>query len=199
MRDQERAWNRLEMGALVKLLLRFRTAFWREQADTARFGFFHDPRSPFATWWTLSPHRRTRHLVGWSGGPAAEALSQWSERKVLGSALQGLARIFHRPVRSLHEGLEAWHLQDWQREPYTRGGYAVIPTGALDAVAALARPVGRTLFFAGEATHVGGEEGTVHGALDTGRSAAEALLARRGEASPHERPLGGTAGGGALE
>ncbi|RYZ38812.1 MAG: FAD-dependent oxidoreductase [Myxococcaceae bacterium] len=182
VREQERAWNQLEMGPLVKVLLRFRTAFWREQAESARFGFFHAPGAPFPTWWTLSPHRRTRHLVGWSGGPGALALSKLDERAVLERAIQGLSRLFRRPVRHLHEQLEMWRVQDWQREPYTRGGYAVIPTGALDAVATLARPVGRTLFFAGEATHVGGEEGTVHGALDTGRRAADEVLAARGPA-----------------
>ncbi|RKG98907.1 FAD-dependent oxidoreductase [Corallococcus sp. CA047B] len=182
VREQERAWNQLQMGPLIKILLRFRTAFWREQADTARYGFFHAPEAPFPTWWTLSPHRRTRHLVGWSGGPAAATLSTLSERAVLERALKGLSQLFHQPLRRMHEQLEAWHVQDWQREPYTRGGYAVIPTGAMEAVAALARPVGRTLFFAGEATHVGGEEGTVHGALDTGRRAADELLARRGKA-----------------
>ncbi|NOK19528.1 flavin monoamine oxidase family protein [Corallococcus carmarthensis] len=182
VRAQERAWNRLAMGSLLKILLRFRTAFWREQESTARFGFFHAPASPFPTWWTLAPHRRTRHLVGWSGGPAAAALSRLSEKAVLGRALQGLSQLFHRPVRELNEQLEAWHVQDWQAEPYTRGGYAVIPSGAMDAVEALARPVGRTLFFAGEATHWGGNEGTVHGALETGRRAADEVLARRSKA-----------------
>ncbi|GMU08362.1 flavin monoamine oxidase family protein [Corallococcus caeni] len=170
------------MGALVKILLRFRTPFWREHEATARFGFFHAPAAPFSTWWTLAPHRRTRHLVGWSGGPNAAALSGSSDTVVLRRALQGLSQLFHRSVRELNEQLEAWHVQDWQGEPYTRGGYAVIPSGAMDAVEALARPVGRTLFFAGEATHVGGDEGTVHGALETGRRAADELLARRSKA-----------------
>ncbi|MBZ4335745.1 FAD-dependent oxidoreductase [Corallococcus sp. AS-1-12] len=182
VREQERAWGRLAMGSLVKIFLRFRTAFWREQEATARFGFFHAPASAFPTWWTLSPHRRTRHLVGWSGGPAAASLSRSSERVVLGRALQGLSQLFHVSVRELNARLEAWHVQDWQAEPYTRGGYAVIPSGAMDAVAALARPVGRTLFFAGEATHAGGDEGTVHGALETGRRAADELLDRRSKA-----------------
>ncbi|TSC32625.1 NAD(P)/FAD-dependent oxidoreductase [Corallococcus sp. Z5C101001] len=182
VREHERAWNRLEMGPLVKVLLRFRSAFWREQEDTARFGFFHAPESSFPTWWTLSPHRRTRHLVGWSGGPTAAALSRLSEKAVLALALQDLSRLFHRSVRDLHAQLESWRPQNWQHEPYTRGGYAVIPAGAMDAVDTLARPVGQTLFFAGEATHVGGEEGTVHGALETGRRAADELLARRRKA-----------------
>lgn len=182
VRTQERAWNRLAMGSLVKVLLRFRTAFWREQEATARFGFFHSPTSSFPTWWTLSPHRRTRHLVGWSGGPAAASLSRLSEQAVLGHALRGLSQLFPFSVRELNARLEAWRVQDWQGEPYTRGGYAVIPSGAMDAVEALAKPVGRTLFFAGEATHVGGDEGTVHGALETGRRAADELLSRRSKA-----------------
>jgi monoamine oxidase len=182
VREQERAWNQLTMGPLVKVLLRFRKAFWREREETAHVGMFHAPRSPFLTWWTLSPHRGTRHLVGWSGGPAAASLSRLSEAEVMARALHGLSQLFHRPVRELEALLESWRVQDWQQEPFTRGGYAVIPSGAMDAVEALARPVDKTLFFAGEATHSGGEEGTVHGALETGRRAADELLAGRSKA-----------------
>lgn len=40
---------------------------------------------------------------------------------------------------------------------------------------ALARPIGSTLFFAGEATN-GGQTGTVAGAIESGRRAAKELL-----------------------
>jgi monoamine oxidase len=40
----------------------------------------------------------------------------------------------------------------------------------------LARPVQDTLFFAGEAVHVDGFAGTVHGALETGERAAREVL-----------------------
>ncbi|HEY0710966.1 MAG TPA: FAD-dependent oxidoreductase, partial [Polyangia bacterium] len=36
----------------------------------------------------------------------------------------------------------------------------------------LAAPLGNSLFFAGEATHTTGANGTVHGALETGLRAA---------------------------
>ncbi|RYZ43665.1 MAG: FAD-dependent oxidoreductase [Myxococcaceae bacterium] len=179
VRSHERAWHRLEMGPLLKVLLRFRTAFWRQHADTAHFGFFYTPRAPFHTWWTLSPQRDSRHLVGFSGGLAARGLSRQGERQVLEQALEGLSRLFPGSPRQLHQHLEAWRVQDWQREPYTRGGYSVVPVGALEAVDALAAPVRGTLFFAGEATHAGGGMGTVQGALDTGRRAADELLAWR--------------------
>ncbi|MCY1015468.1 flavin monoamine oxidase family protein [Pyxidicoccus sp. MSG2] len=174
---KERAWGLLEMGSLVKVLLRFRTAFWSEREDTRRFGFFHGPSLPVPTWWTSSP-RESRHLVGWAGGPSAEALSGLREEVVLASAVESLARIFRLPRQALHELLEAWHVQDWQREPFTRGGYAVIPVGAADAMQEIAAPVDGTLFFAGEATNTDGEEGTVHGAIATGERAAREVLAR---------------------
>nr|QKW93628.1 flavin-containing amine oxidoreductase [Cystobacter sp.] len=182
IREKERAMARLEMGPLVKVLLRFRSPFWEEREDTRRHGFFHAPRLSIPTWWTLSP-LRSRYLVGWTGGPAAEALSRLREEEVFRHAVESLGRIFKRSRRSLEEQVESWRVQDWQREPFTRGGYCVIPAGAMDAMEALSRPVQGTLFFAGEATHLEGEEGTVHGALATGIRAARELLGNEALAS----------------
>lgn len=174
--EKERAWSRLEMGPIVKVLLRFRSAFWREHEHTAAYGFFQAPGQALPVFWALTP-RETNHLVGWCGGPMAEELSGLDEREVLRRALDTLARLFRLTRPALHELLESWRIQDWQREPFTRGGYAVIPAGATDALEALAPPVEGTLFFAGEATNTEGEEGTVHGALDTGWRAAREVLA----------------------
>jgi monoamine oxidase len=174
--EKERAVARLDMGPLVKVLLRFRAPFWEEREDTRRYGHFHGPGLAIPTWWTLSP-LRSRYLVGWAGGPEAEVLSRLREDEVLRQAMESLGRIFKLSRRTLQEQLESWRLQDWQREPFTRGGYAVIPSGAVDAMEALARPVQGTLFFAGEATHLEGEEGTVHGALATGLRAAREVMA----------------------
>jgi monoamine oxidase len=65
-------------------------------------------------------------------------------------------------------------------DPWSRGAYSWIPVGGLDAPAALAAPVAGRLFFAGEATDLSGEPGTVHGALASGtRAAAEIVAALR--------------------
>ena len=62
----------------------------------------------------------------------------------------------------------------WERDPFAFGSYAHIPRGAertdLDI---LAEPVGR-LHFAGEATH-SVHNGTVHGAILSGRRAAQRI------------------------
>lgn len=66
----------------------------------------------------------------------------------------------------------------WTNDPWVRGGYSFLPPGiGLDERRALAASVGGCLFFAGEATDVVGQSGTVAGAIDTGTRAAEEFLA----------------------
>ena len=69
-------------------------------------------------------------------------------------------------------------MHDWSDDPFSRGAYSYIKVGGLSARAALASPVEKTLFFAGEATATDGQGGTVNGALVTGeRAAREAATA----------------------
>ncbi|HET9452421.1 MAG TPA: FAD-dependent oxidoreductase, partial [Aggregicoccus sp.] len=152
--------------------------FWREHADSASYDFFHAPGQALPTWWTLAPHD-SAHLVGWAGGPGALALGGLDARGVLDAALATLARLFSRPRTALLAELESWRVQDWQREPFTRGGYCVVPVGALPQLEVLGEPVEHTLFFAGEALAPAGQAGTVPGALASGREVAERLLRTR--------------------
>ncbi len=72
--------------------------------------------------------------------------------------------------------LDSWEVVDWGKDPFARGGYAVVPVGQLTACAQLAQPIAHTLFGAGEATNPSGFAGTVEGAFESGRRAAESLL-----------------------
>ena len=69
----------------------------------------------------------------------------------------------------------ATHVTHWTSDPFARGSYAFIPTGAspsdMDAVRA---PVGDRVFFAGEGTRFT-TASTVHGAFLSGLDAARAL------------------------
>jgi monoamine oxidase len=67
---------------------------------------------------------------------------------------------------------------DWSGDPLARGAYSYVAVGGGNARAALAAPVGESLFFAGEATSSDGQGGTVNGAIETGeRAAAQAVAA----------------------
>ncbi|MGI5863202.1 MAG: flavin monoamine oxidase family protein [Myxococcales bacterium] len=178
LREKRRALASVEMGPVVKLVLRFREPFWRKAVPP--FAFIHARRTavPVPTWWTLAP-REAPLLVGWSAGPAAEALAFKPEAELLDAGVRSLARLLSLRRAEIERHLEGWRIADWLADPYARGAYAWYPVGALEAPALLAEPVGATLFFAGEATHPT-EAGTVHGALETGERAARQVLAALG-------------------
>jgi monoamine oxidase len=189
---KQAAINGVEMGHVVRIVLRFRERFWetlspRSSAEHgapenfANLGFIHFSHAPLPNWWSLL-HIRAPILVGWCGGANAERLlaikdpaMKLSEEAVLNEALQSLQMIFNVSESRLRELLVSSHLHDWTADPFSRGAYAYLPVKGLEAQQALAQPVDNLLFFAGEATSVG-HIGTVHGAIATGLRAAKEIL-----------------------
>jgi monoamine oxidase len=74
--------------------------------------------------------------------------------------------------------VEAAEVHPWSLDPWTRGAYSFLPPGVLlEDRRELARAVGGRLFFAGEATNLTGESGTVSGAIASGERAANEAIA----------------------
>ena len=160
------ALRHLELGPIVKLVLRFREPFW-ERHRARDFTMLHVLDGPQQVWWRCRPFDAPV-LVGWSAGPAATALDR---RRAIPQALASFERAFG--VKRLSQQLEASLLVDWSADPFARGGYMVQPVGLPRPLAALWAPVDGTVFFAGEHTSFEGHAGTVHGAVWTGQRAAE--------------------------
>lgn len=170
---------RLAMGNVVKVVARFRRpfgegAFAKIPPATT---FVHVPGAPVPTWWVAAP-RPSTCLVGWTAGPAADRLRRGVGSAVVPTALKSLAGGLGLSARALETQLEDACVFDWAADPFARGAYSWIPVGGLDAPAALAAPLGDCVYFAGEATDVGGDPGTVHGALATGARAAHEIQHR---------------------
>jgi monoamine oxidase len=177
----KRARDRLEMGQVVKLVLRFRKSFWDEPGLLGRhaengsgFDFLHDRSGDFPTWWLARPWQ-VPLMTAWAGGPRADALAGLDETALVDRALRGLSRMLGLPRARLDGLLESWRTHDWRRDPYSRGAYSYVGVGGVPVQRALGRPVAGTLFFAGEATEAD-EMGTVAGALASGRRAARRVL-----------------------
>lgn len=172
-----RALAHQAMGAVVKLVFRFARAFWAERLEA--MSYLHLPDGPFQVWWSTYPVRAPL-LVAWSGGPGAAALASQADGELERLALRDLATHLGMPVDSLAGEVEAvWH-HDWTRDPYARGAYSYVRVGGAGAAEALARPIEGTLFLAGEALAPGGRNGTVDGAIASGRRAARRALAALG-------------------
>jgi monoamine oxidase len=168
------AADRMEAGSVLRLVLVFRTPFWKTRMPGMRFLFAHG-MTPGA-YWTQHP-RETPMLVAWVGGPSADAMGDAETFRV--QSLRSLERIFSLLPQSLDTELRNWLMHDWQNDPYTRGAYSYAPVGGLDCSAEMAKPVDNTLFFAGEHTDITGHWGTVHGALRAGFRAARQVLGER--------------------
>jgi monoamine oxidase len=181
--EKREAARRLEMGHVVRVTLRFRERFWErvelpagdETRSLSEMAFLHSPETAVPTWWTALPVRAPL-LVAWAGGTAADRLDGGVEDSRVESALESLARLLGVARADVDAQLEAAHTHDWRRDPFARGAYSYLPVGGVEAQESLARPVAGTLFFAGEATNTDGHNGTVHGAVATGRRAAREVL-----------------------
>jgi monoamine oxidase len=168
----------LSSGPVIKLLLRFATPFWERLNDGryAEASFLHSPHTQISTFWTPAPEHAPL-LVAWAGGPRVPRLARGRSPGDLAQlAVESLRTMFGGGV-NLADQLEGWYYHDWQADPLAGGAYSYVAVGGSEARAALARPIGTTLFFAGEATDAGGEAGTVTGALQSGLRAAREALA----------------------
>lgn len=164
----------LEMGVARRVGLLFDTAWWMDP-NPPPSTFIHGREQPFPVWWTTTPPTRPL-LTGWVGGPRAQVMTGRNQDQVARLALQSVASIFGHPVGKLESWVRAVYTHDWSTDSFSRGAYSYGGVGALRARETLRRPVGGTLFMAGEALAGNGVNATVSGALTSGLQAAAALL-----------------------
>jgi monoamine oxidase len=177
-RKQE-ALQLLAMGNVVKVMLAFRTAFWNEESPLKKALFVQDTRQPLPTWWNARPSDAPM-WTGWAGGPMAEPVLPLQGDALLDVALASLSGAIGFSKERLAAELASWHSHDWSRDPFSRGAYSYVQPGGFHAPEALAAPMDRTLYFAGEATYGEGYNATMEGALLSGRRAAEQVIAEQG-------------------
>jgi monoamine oxidase len=165
----------LHMGPAHRISLGFDAPWWQRPADEGLV-FVHGSDEPFPVWWTAAPST-VPLLTGWIGGPRARPLTGQPVDAVLRAAIESVASVFARDAAEIRSRLRMAYFHDWGADPYAGGAYSYGGLGAIEARAALVRPVSDTLYLAGEAVAQHGRNATVHGALATGREAARAVLA----------------------
>lgn len=175
------ALDRLEMGKVIRVVLRFRDRFWDHvtplnlKTSLSDMGFLFSNDEWFPTWWTSAP-QKLPIITGWAPFECAEKLSGQSCEFVADRAVHTLARLLHVNGRPLQDNLEKAYFHDWQSDPFSRGAYSYGKVASEGAQETLAEPLNDRLFFAGEATDITGNNGTVHGAMASGYRAANQVL-----------------------
>jgi hypothetical protein len=182
------ALDAIEVGAACRVAMRFTRRVWTDPAlvpnakgDTHGMGFLFTRLAgrTFPVFWTAAPSDAPL-MVAWAGGPDAARLSGVPGAELTRRAVDTLAELFGTPRETLAAELVSAHTHDWLLDPFSRGAYSYLGVGGDRAPASLAASLGDALYFAGEATDVAGDTGTVHGAIATGiRAAREVIAAAR--------------------
>jgi monoamine oxidase len=163
-------------GSVIKILLEFRTPFWREGRSGAQTLFILSEQ-PVPVWWT-QVEEQSALLTGWLTGENMRRFQVLEQQERLEQCLLSLAAIFSRDIAFLRNELAAFRIFDWLDQPFVHGGYSfdMVTTPACRQL--LWTPVAETLFFAGEALYEGSAPGTVEAAFHSGLEVAEKIIAR---------------------
>ncbi|MFZ5783019.1 MAG: flavin monoamine oxidase family protein [Pseudomonadota bacterium] len=184
-------------GVLGKIYLRFPCRFWPERPKWfGRLPDAPDRRGTFNSWVDHEEETGLPVLLSFSNGETAARLDRSADdAEVVAVAMASLRRMFGAAALEP----EAVLRPRWLSDPWSRGGYSYPAVGsASQDREEHARPLGRRVFFAGEATEPV-EYGTVHAALWSGEQAAEAIFraATGSDAKKEARPwFGARAGAG---
>lgn len=166
---KQRAIRRLGMGVLDKVYLRFPEVFWDEQSHL--LGYVSEPKGMWSEWLNLYALTGEPVLLGFNAGRYGRALEELADDEIVRAGM-GVLRTLYGAAIPAPTG---YLISRWGRDPFARGAYSYWATGSEPADrAALARPVGQQLFFAGEATDEA-HAATVHGAYLSGRRAAREI------------------------
>jgi monoamine oxidase len=175
------AIQQMGFGAIIKVLLEFKNAFWegKEIAKLAGHSLkdmsflLSDEEVP--TWWTQFPEDSSL-LTGWLGGPPAERKKHLTNEEILQQSLASLSKIFKKNVVELKDELAAWAVVNWTADPFTFGSYAYDTVEARAARKILTEAINSTVYFAGEYLYNGPAMGTVEAALTSGQMVAKKLI-----------------------
>jgi monoamine oxidase len=178
----DRVRQSLTMGAVTKVTLVFRERWWTDRLRSAprdasleSMSFLHGDAEDLPVWWSVHPVHAAA-MIGWAGGPAGLRMSGLSPTEMESRAVRSLATTLGVSRRRVSSQLKACWTHDWQHDPFSRGAYSYALVGGADAASQLSRSIKRTLWLAGEAADPEGRNGTVHGAIGSGRGAAQSVM-----------------------
>jgi monoamine oxidase len=175
--EQLSSFSEIGFGTVIKLVMIWKSAFWKTKIPEAQF-LFSDCFIP--TWWTQYPLDLPM-LTGWLGGPAAEVVSQESDEFFLNQGLESLSIAFSIPVSKLKSLLTGFRIFNWKKEKWSRGAYSYATVKSHRERILSMRSLGQKIYFAGEAFYEGPHPGTVESALVSGIETARLLLAESGK------------------
>ncbi len=162
------AIQQIGFDAGMKIIIKFSQRFWAEDTGSI-YGEGYVPE-----FWATGAGKGTNNvLTAFVMGENAAYLSSLGSNAIQ-EVLMQLNAMYGNNVATTN--YQSHYIIDWYKEPFIEGAYSFPKVGATGAFLNLSLPVNDKLFFAGEATHSGGHNATVHGAIETGQRVAEEII-----------------------
>lgn len=181
--EKRKAINELGYGTNAKLMLGFHAPAWR----TLGYSGNAVTDEPFQLGWDNSRLQKKAHagFTMYSGGKAGITVGEGTPAEQAKRLLPGLSAVFPGVADRRNGKVERFH---WPSFPHSKGSYACYRPGQWTTIrGAEAEPFGN-LHFAGE--HCSADfQGFMNGAAETGRLAAEQILAAMRNAMPAEKHI----------
>ena len=167
--SKQEAIDRLGMGVLNKVYLKFPEAFW--DVDVETISYMSESLGEWCDWLNFLPFTDQPVLMAFHGGDKGFELEDLSDDEIIAGAMQTLRVMFGDEISEPEGAL----ITRWGKDPFSFGAYSHIPPFASgDDHDILAEPIDDVLYFAGEATSRE-YPSTVHGAYLSGVRAAEEM------------------------
>ncbi len=181
---KRRAINELGYGTNAKLLMGFKSPVWRDRGFSGNI--LAD--QPFQLGWDNGrlQGKAQAGFTFYSGGKSGIRVGEGTPAEQVQRLLPGLSAAFPGVEAQGNGHVERFH---WPSFPHSRGSYACYRPGQWTTIRGAEGESIGNLYFAGE--HCSRDfQGFMNGAAETGREAAEGIVAAvRGQTSGHARIL----------
>lgn len=170
-KQKQKAIDRLGMGVLDKVVLKFPSVFWPKDKDFLEY--VSNVPSEFPEFLNLAKSLGEPVLVGLVADGFARSLEKKSDAEIQNLAMTVLKNMFGSSIPNP----SMIKVTRWANDAFSHGSYSHLAVGAEGTdYEALSEPVGKALFFAGEATNRK-YPATVHGAYLSGIREADRIAA----------------------
>lgn len=164
------AIDQIGFGSVTKIALKFSEPFW--DTGTQYFGMVTGPKGRWNYWLNYRTFSDENILLGLSVGEYAPVADRMSRAEMTEDALDVLRSVWGREVGTPRAVMTT----RWSQDSHFYGSYSYPQAGgSIDQFRTFEKPVSGRLLFAGEHTEFD-HLGTTHGALMSGRRAADAIM-----------------------
>jgi lysine-specific histone demethylase 1B len=166
------AIEKIGMGQGLKIFLKFTGEFWAAETSSIIGG------GTIPEYWVTHYGKGSNEflLTAFVMGTKADELALLSDSVLSSLLIAELTSIYPSGgIAAKYSGQIL--VKNWKNEPFIGGAYSYPSVGASGQRELLAESINAKVYFAGEATNINGHIATVHGAMESGYSAVNEILA----------------------